>query len=176
VASLARHLGLDEVTLAVGTSRRAPSDPAVGMYVDVLLLRVPAAGQTAAALIPATFDALVAGMDHGDVPYQRIRRELASQFAGGETLPTSFSVTMHTVDAAARQLSDSVWRPHDTASAYSICPLHVAFQSSPRGLAMLVGHDPEIFDAGTALRIGQSIGRELGQLGPDRIAEPDCRA
>ena len=173
-ALLGRYSGASDVVVGspVAGRHRPESEPIVGLFVNTLALRTDLSGDpTFRELVRRVRETTVDGYAHQDLPFERLVDELQTE----RTLDRSalFQV-MFSFDAASPsglELPGVAIRergaPHRTAKF----DLTLNLEEAEGGLTAYLEYATDLFDAGTAERIGEHYFRILDQA----LADPDLR-
>ncbi|WP_052314152.1 non-ribosomal peptide synthetase [Nocardia thailandica] len=161
-ALLSRWTGQDDLVVGVPVSGRAEPefDRVVGLFVNVLPVRVPLRGAPSTRAVLARLRAaLFRAIDHGDLPFEQLVDHLRPQrsLAHGPVFQT-LADTQRTpaLDLPGARLTPTVV---DTGGCWF--DLSISFLRRDTGLTALLTYDTDLFDEDTVARLAAAFVRLL---------------
>ncbi|WP_159945710.1 non-ribosomal peptide synthetase, partial [Nocardiopsis sp. FR6] len=148
---------------------RAGLDALVGFFVNTLVARVDTSGgPTLRELLGRVRERFLADLEHQDVPFDHVVEVLNPVRSAGRNPLFQVMLTLEhdTLDGVslAGNAAALVTDPSAGAAKFD---LTAAFETGPGGLRGRLGYASDLFDEGTARRIGDVLVRVLEQIAED---------
>ncbi|MFD0268801.1 amino acid adenylation domain-containing protein [Streptomyces sp. NPDC127106] len=157
-------------TLAAGRDRAGAQD-LVGCFVNLLPVRIEAGAETAVADLLARVRAACTGaLDHQDVPFQAVGRELSPTTAGRAAVPFQAVVNHRQGSPRPLELPGTRVAPWDAGEdpARATFELAFTFEEAGGGLDLEVEFSTDLYTRATARRLAAQLAAVL-----DRLADGD---
>jgi acyl-CoA synthetase (AMP-forming)/AMP-acid ligase II/acyl carrier protein len=151
-AALARWTGQDDLVIGTPASGRVPDTAeAVGLFVNVLPLRVNAAGaSTFGELLRQVRASALAAYQHRQVPFERILRQAGTGRAGGRAPLVRVVLALQNVPMSPWRAGGVRAEPFELPAPGAQFELYLRVSKQPDGrLAGHVVYHAELFDAAT---------------------------
>ncbi|MEV0177214.1 amino acid adenylation domain-containing protein [Streptomyces sp. NPDC050803] len=147
---LGRYTADEEVVIGVPMSASDRPEGAVGLFVNLLPLRVGLRGKPSfGALVDRVRDICLRAFEHADVPFDRIVRSVATD--RGDTPLVRIVADVQTPSVPVLEGLSVTRRPLDTGT--SKFDLTFAFQRREAGLDLVLTYDTALFEASDADRL-----------------------
>ncbi|HEX6908837.1 MAG TPA: amino acid adenylation domain-containing protein, partial [Longimicrobium sp.] len=171
-ALLARWSGMDDVVLGttVAGRTRAEVEGLIGLFMNTLAIRTDLSGDPPfREALRRVRDVTLGAYEHQDVPFDRLVGELRTERTLSHTPVFQVLFELHNTGGQGA----SAGLPGLTATEVNgdivglKCDLSVAVGATPRGLEGVMLYSTELFDAATARRLVEHLGRVLEQVAAD---------
>ncbi|WP_151772315.1 non-ribosomal peptide synthase/polyketide synthase [Streptomyces abyssomicinicus] len=171
-ALLARWSGQDDVTVGSLTPGRPRTDleRAVGFFVSTVVLRTPV--ETAGSfrdLLAVAADTVNDAFAHGDIPFERLVEAVGAPREAGRNPLFDVMVLLHPAPPTAPALRGLTTTPVAVPRQAATFDLSIEFVPEGEALTGLLEYRTDLFDADTARRTADQLGRLLAGA----AAEPD---
>jgi len=169
---LGRHAGQEDVlvgTPIAGRSRREVED-LIGFFINTLVLRSDLSGSPAfGALLGRVREAALDAYAHQDVPFERLVEALVSErdLAVSPLFQTLF--VLQNAPAGELRIRGIALEPLEVRSEVAKLDLGLALTETSHGIAGVLEHNTDLFDATTAARLAARFAALLEAA----VADPD---
>ncbi|HEX9942962.1 MAG TPA: amino acid adenylation domain-containing protein, partial [Thermoanaerobaculia bacterium] len=173
-ALLSRVSGQEDLAVGspVANRNRLETEPLIGCFVNMLVLRGELAGDPAfRELLRRTWAVALGAYAHQDVPFERLVEELASQRDPSRTPLFQVALALHNAPAAPLGLPGLKAELVDTDAGVSRFDMTLLLRESPEGFLGPVEYAVELFDAATVERLMEHFEALLAAA----VANPERR-
>jgi len=172
-ALLARHAGSDDVVVGstVAGRTRGETEGLIGLFMNVLVLRTDLSGAPSfREVLRRVREVALAASEHQDVPFERLVRELRPERSLDHSPLVQVLFELQNDGGPGAALSGLGVRRVEAEADTAKFDLSVTLGTDAGGLAGGLTYDTDLFDRGTARRLGEQLERVLEQVAgdPDR--------
>ena len=150
-----RHTGQRDMVIGIPSLRRPERrfERSVGYFVNMLAVRAAIGGDlTCTALVRDVHRRLTEALDHGDIPFATIARELAGSSLGQPPYQISFAYqNFPLIGAVEPPIGQASFLPHIRQPGDG--PFGLEVHEDGDGLRLVAGYDGARFDAATISRL-----------------------
>ncbi|HEV7588933.1 MAG TPA: condensation domain-containing protein, partial [Longimicrobium sp.] len=170
-ALLSRWTGAEDVVIGVpyaGRTRKE-TEGVVGFFVNTLPIRLDLSGDPGfRALVGRARDAALGAFEHAAAPFEKVVQAVRPARAPGHS--PLFQVMFAPQPLPSLSFAGLAAEVVGSRSSFSFLPLVMALAEEPAGAMASIQYAPDLFDAGTAARLGDGYVRLLEST----AAQPDA--